>query len=110
MERVRVLDDLESPIIETIWDRDFREEGRKERREEGRKQGEVLGQRTTLVRLARRKFGAETAERLAALLERDSDLERTDQVADLIIDCASGSDLLKQLERPALADSVEASE
>ena len=96
MEQVRELEDLESPIIETIWDRDYREEGRRE--------GEVLGRRATLVRQAGRKFGAETAERLAALLRAVSDAERTDQVADLIIDCASGSDLLKQLERLAVPD------
>ena len=97
MERVRELEDLESPIIETIWDRNYRDEGRRE----GRKEGEVLGQRATLVRTAGRKFGAETAKQLVALLEGISDLERTDHVADLIIDCASGSDLLKQLERLA---------
>ena len=102
VERVRALDDLESPVIETIWDRDFREEGREEGREQER--------RAMLVRLARRKFGSETAERLAALLEGVSDPERTEPVADLIIDCASGSDLLEQLERTVLADSVATSD
>ena len=95
VERVKVLDDLESPVIETIWDRDFREEGREEGREQER--------RAMLVRLARRKFGAETAEDLAALLKRVTDRERTEPVADLIIDCSSGSDLLQQLEHLALA-------
>ena len=102
MEQVRELEDLESPIIETIWDRDYREEGRRE----GREEGEVLGRRATLVRQAGRKFGAGTAKRLAALLGAVSDAARIDQVADLIIDCASGTDLLKQLESPTVPDSA----
>ena len=106
MEQVRELEDLESPIIKTIWDRDYREEGRQEGRKEGREEGEVLGRRATLVCQAGRKFGAETAERLAALLGAVSDAARIDQVADLIIDCASGSDLLKQLESPTVPDSA----
>ena len=125
VERLRELEDLESPIIETIWDKDYRaeareqglaegrEEGRKQGheqgREEGRREGEAHGRRATLVRQARRKFGADTAERLAALLEGVSDPERIAQVADLIIDCPSGPDLLKQLERLGLADSFRAS-
>ena len=95
VERLRELEDLESPIIETIWDKDYREEGRQQ------------GQRITLVRQARRKFGAEAAERLGALLERVKDREAADRVADLIIDCASSSNLFKQLDRLVLADSVE---
>ena len=121
VERLRELEDLESPIIETIWDKDYRaeareqglaegrEEGRAEGQAEGRREGEVL-QQAMLVRQARRKFGAETAERLAALLEGGSNRERAEQVADLVIDCASGRDLLKQLERLAHADPVETSD
>ena len=75
----------------------------------GVKEGEALGQRATLVRQARRKFGAETADELAGLLERVTDRERTAQVADLIIDCASGRDLLEQADRLGLASPVETS-
>ncbi len=108
MAELRTLEDLGSPVMETWWAkerREAREKGHAEGRAEGHKQGlreaETLlrrRQRATLVRLARRKFGAETAEALAALLEGVSDAERFDVVADLIVDFDSGRDLLAQVE------------
>ncbi len=125
------LEDLGSPIVETWWAserrearrkgleegrQEGREEGRQEGREEGRQEGREKGlregrreaearasreQRATLVRLARRKFGDETAEGLAALLEGSSDSGRATAIADLIIDCASGRDLLERVARTA---------
>ena len=56
-------------------------------------------EQAALVRLARRKFGSETADRLASLLAGVSDPERVGEIADLIIDCASGNDLLAQAAR-----------
>lgn len=108
MAELRTLEDLGSPVMETWWAkerREAREKGHAEGRAEGHKQGlreaEALlrrRQRATLVRLARRKFGAETAEALAALLEGVSDAELFDVVADLIVDFDSGRDLLAQVE------------
>ena len=86
MENVRELADLE-PVVHSFWGAE-RLAARREGREEGRA--------ATLVRLARRKFGAETADRLASLLADVSESERVDEIADLIIDCASGDDLLAQ--------------
>ncbi len=63
-------------------------------RREGRER-----EHATLVRQARRKFGAETADQLASLLADVSDPERVGEIADLIIDCASGADLLAQAAR-----------
>ena len=113
MAKLRELEDLASPVVETWWAAERREarrkgleegrrEGRRQGREEGRQEGEArarLEQRATLVRLARRKFGSETAERLAALLEGATDLEGVAEVADLIIDCTSGRDLLARAAR-----------
>ncbi len=80
---------------------EVREEVRREVREEGRQEGRqeaearaLLERRATLVRLARRKFDAETAKELGALLEEVSASERLAEVADLVIDCASGQELL----------------
>ena len=62
-------------------------------------------QRATLVRQAGRKFGSETAEGLASLLERVSDSGRVAEIADLIIDCASGTDFLAQAARRATPET-----
>ena len=102
MAELRELEDLASPVVETWWAaerREARRKGLEEGRREGRQEGEArarLEQRATLVRLARRKFGSETAEGLAALLEGAADLEGVAEVADLIIDCGSGRDFLAQ--------------
>lgn len=124
MAELEKLEDLGKPIIETWWVRERREsreeghaeghaeglaegrtEGLAEGREEGRKQGRREAeawvsrrQRATLVRLTRRKFGAETGDALAALLEGVSDEECLDAVADLIVDCDGGRDLLARVE------------
>ena len=112
MENVQELRDLE-PVVHSFWgaerlaaQRKGREEGRLEGREEGREEGRAEGReegreegRATLVRQARRKFGAETADQLASLLVGASDPERVGEIADLIIDCASGADFLAQAAR-----------
>ena len=98
MAELRELEDLASPVVETWWAAE-RREARRKGLEEGRQEGEArarLERRATLVRQARRKFGSETAEGLAALLEGAADLEGVAEVADLIIDCGSGRDFLAQ--------------
>lgn len=104
VKNVQELSDIE-PVVHTFWGaervaerRKGREEGRAEGREEGRAEG-YREQQATLVRLARRKFGSETADGLASLLEGVADSERVAEVADLIIDCASGRDFLAQAGR-----------
>ena len=95
-------------MVDSWFPKRLRESGRKERAEgraEGRREGQREGrreaeararrdQRATLVRLARRKFGGETAKELAALLDGVSGSDRLAEVADLIIDCSSGPELL----------------
>ena len=104
MAKVQRLEDLGGPVVDSWFAKRLRESGRKERaeglaegRREGRREAESRArrdQRATLVRLARRKFGVETAKELAALLEGVSDPDRVAEVADLIIDCTSGPELL----------------
>ena len=98
--KVQRLEDLGGPVVDSWFAKRLRESGRKERaegRREGRREAEARaqrGQRATLVRQARRKFGVETGKELAALLEGISSSGRLAEVADLIIDCASGPELL----------------
>ncbi len=100
MENVQELRDLE-PVVHSFWGAErlaARREGRAEGLAEGREEGREREQ-ATLIRLARRKFGAETADRLASLVAGVSDPERVGEIADLIIDCASGADFLAQAAR-----------
>ncbi len=96
MAKVKQLEDLGGPVVDSWWAREGREL-RRRGREEGRQEAETIAredQRATLVRLAGRKFGEAAAGELAALLEGVSGPERLAEVADLIIDCASGPELL----------------
>ena len=102
MAELRELEDLKRPAVDSFWAkgiRGARREGRKEGRKEGREEGREEArheQRTMLVRQALRRFGAETAEALAAILAGVSDRGRLNEVADLVVDCDSGRDLLAQ--------------
>ena len=93
MENVQELRDLE-PVVHSFWGAE-RLAARREGRAKGREEGRVA----TLVRQARRKFGAETADGLALLLTDVSGPERVGEIADLIIDCANGADFLAQAAR-----------
>ena len=115
VEKLQGLEDLGGPVVDTWLSKRYREtvqqgledgrakgleqgraEGLEQRLEEGRTKGRKEGQRTMLVRLAERKFGVETATALATLLEGASSPERLAEVADLIIDCGSGEELLSR--------------
>lgn len=61
--------------------------------ERGREQG-LEQERALLVRLAARKFGAETAERLAELLGGIDDADCLAEIGEAVIDCADGDALL----------------
>ena len=51
-----------------------------------------------MLRQTERKFGADAAGRLAALLAGIEDPERLADVGEWIIDCASGDELIARLE------------
>lgn len=69
-------------------------EGHAEGRAEGRAE-----QRALLRRQAARRFDAETAERLAALLADVDDPARLEEAAEWIVACATGAELLDRCSR-----------
>ena len=69
---------------------------RRQARDAGLAEG-VARERALLGRLAARKFGLVTAERLAGLIAGVTDPEHLAGVGDLIIDCDDGDDLLSRL-------------
>lgn len=71
------------------------------RRQLRRAERKVLAQameheRTLLRGMAARRFGAETAARLAPLLAEVRDNEGLEQVGEWIVDCADGEELIAQ--------------
>ena len=71
-----------------------RKEGRRQGRVEGRRQGRVEGRATMAYRLAKLRFGADTAERLSQLMEGIADPERIARISEGIIECETGAELL----------------
>ena len=49
-------------------------------------------------RMAARKFGDETAERLVERLERMRDSDRMAEIGEWLIECESGEELLERFE------------
>ena len=85
------------------WKEGWRLEGLEQGRTEGLEQGRT--ERTTLViRQVERKFGATTAEQLSGLLDGSPDPERLVRVADWIIDCDTGEELIG---RASASESAE---
>ena len=66
--------------------------------QQGMRQGVHQGQKDLLRRQAERRFNAETARRLSALLE-DADADRLIEVGDWIVECASGDELLDRVDQ-----------
>ena len=66
--------------------------------QQGVRQGVHQGQADLLRRQAERRFGAETAQRLSALLE-GADADRLIDVGDWIVECSSGDELLERVRQ-----------
>ncbi len=86
------------------WPRQWRQEGLAQGIEQGRAQGIEQGRaqgieqgRALLCRLAARKFGDDTSERLAAALAGVTDPDRLAQVGDWIIECATAAELIARV-------------
>ena len=80
--------------------RDWRDELVAQGVERGRARGIEQGradERALLCRLAGRRFGAETAQRLADLLEGLKAADELAVVGDWIVDCETGADLLSRV-------------
>ena len=84
---------LDDKVID--WTVQWRAEGRVEGRVEGRAEGQIAVMR----RLAARKFGPETADRLAERLTKVEDPERVVEVGEWLLDCGSGDELLDRVAR-----------
>ena len=74
------------------WPQEWLEQGRAEGREQGREQGQLA----LLSRQVSRRFGAATAEALVAALT-GGDPARLEAVADLVLDCETGPELLARV-------------
>ena len=106
MERLEETGELRTAVQDRVraWREADREQGREQGRAEGVEQGRAEGveqERALLLRQAERKFGADAAGRLAALLAGIEDTERLADVGEWIIDCASGDELIARLESSA---------
>ena len=75
-----------------------RAEGQAEGRAEGQAEGRAEGQVELMRRMAARKFGYDTAERLAERLERVRDSEHVAEIGEWLIECESSEELLERLE------------
>ena len=77
------------------WTAQWREEGRMV----GRVEGRTEGQAAVICRLAARKFGPETADRLAERLADIPDPERLGEVGEWLLECDSAEALLARVAR-----------
>ena len=77
------------------WIRRGMEQGIEQGRAEGIEQGIERGKREQLRRQAEVRFGAETAERLFALLRREDNLQRIDMIAEAVVRCETSDELLR---------------
>lgn len=104
--KLKQLKDLAEPHVDTWLSKQYREtvrqgyeDGLAKGLEEARREAEARAwqdHRATLVGQARRKFGVKTAKALATVLESVSSPERLAEVANLIIDCMNGEELLSR--------------
>ena len=63
-----------------------------------RVEGRTEGQAAPMRRLAARKFGPETAERVAGCLAALADPERAGEIGEWLLECESGEELLGRVE------------
>ena len=68
-------------------------------------EGRLEGQARMMHRMAARKFGSETADRLLDRLGGLGDSARWVEVGDWLVECESGEELLVRLERPCAPSS-----
>ena len=99
MERLAETGELRETVQDRVraWREADREQGRAEGVEKGRAEG-VEQERALLLRQTERKFGADIAERAAALLTGIGEPGRLADVGEWIIDCATGDELIARLE------------
>jgi glutamate-1-semialdehyde 2,1-aminomutase len=77
------------------------EEGRAQGREEARAQGRLLGARSILLRVARRRFGPPDPA-IAARIEAIPDLDRLGRLIDRVLDVGSWDELMDETRTPGM--------
>ena len=87
------------------WMREGREQGIEQGIEQGLEQGIEQGlerglehERALLCRMAALRFGAETRERLAALLATIADSDQLADIGDRLVQCRTADEFLTQSE------------
>ena len=103
LRRVRQGEQRMPTLMEATWDKWFEEhdaqvhaEGREQGLAQGRRLGLAEGTMRTLRRMAATRFDAQTAGRLSALL-RSVDVDRLDDVGDLMLVCETAGELLERV-------------
>ena len=92
LEEVRMT--LEERVKE--WPAQWLRKGREQGLAQGREQG-FEHERALLRRMAALRFGAETGERLAALMAKIADADRLAEVGDRLVRCDDGDEFLAQV-------------
>ena len=87
----------EPPMLEETLD-EWAEEKFRLGQAEGMKWG-IQRERALLIRQAQRRFGADVAEALSKLVGGVDDPDRLAEVGDLVVDCATGRELLERARR-----------
>ena len=83
--------------VMTEYERSLEEFGSRRERV-GRTEGRAEGRAALLVRLARRRFGAEAGDRLAGLFGTPADSGRLASAEAAVIECATAEELLRRVE------------
>ena len=96
------LEDMTVSLEERVaeWPKPYIQQGREEGRREGISLGRREGieqQRQMLRRLASARFGAATGDRLVAVIGTEADPQRLMDVAEAIVRCTTGSELLREI-------------
>ncbi len=89
---------FEERFVATVrgWREQSHEQGMEEGMEQGMRRG-VERERALLCRMAARRFGAKTSERLSALLDGIGDPDQLEDIGELIVDRDTGAALLQRV-------------
>ena len=79
------------------WPEQWMREGREQGLEQGLERG-LEHERALLCRMAALRFGAETRERLAALLAPIADPDQLADIGDRLVQCRAADEFLTQVE------------
>lgn len=86
--------------IEDFWElTDMLQERARRWPEQWKQEGRQEGRQETLVRMIRKRFGAEVATQTQDRLGAISDVQRLEELADAFLDCSSGEQWLERISR-----------